>query len=625
MVRVGWWSGRSVVVLGLAVAAALGGEAIAQVDRFGDPLPQGAASRIGTTRFVAHPSKLGARPHFGSDGAKLVVQFGKRVCVQDAQTGLTSRSVAGQLPAFVFDDGRVLATTTDNKAVALWPVSGGSAIFQLRCQTQLLAASPDGRLLASVEGDHITLWSLTTGQVGVELPIPAGASGFGDLGFSPSGKYLLATGVNEVWMWATTGGKAMRLGVPGEEGMRLATLSANRRFVVYLTAGAEAVISEIGKADNTRVLELGGRQPDQLALAADGEVLVAKFDDEVVCWKLADGSEIGTLRARRKAYQLCLAPAGDRVGLVTDGRLQLWALPSLRGLSAEVADVANPVALGFSEDGEKVSLVFAKAAPIMAEAKTGALGLRHVFGPGDGFVPYPSAHPAGLFLGFNPGTKKMELRDGGFVLLGSMAGLNAAPAEACVAADRASIAAQVSERSSATQAVELSVFNVRSGAVVRQIRSERKRLFRFALSVKGVLAVAGTDPTLELFKTDRDTLWQKINHKGQSAGFVTFSADGALLAGQVGQHVTVWDMAKLKTKQRFKAARGPVAFSADGKLLATCSGADKSVRLWDVESGKELASFQGHGERPVALAFSPDGKMLASGAATTLVWRVPGR
>jgi WD40 repeat protein/mono/diheme cytochrome c family protein len=69
-----------------------------------------------------------------------------------------------------------------------------------------------------------------------------------------------------------------------------------------------------------------------------------------------------------------------------------------------------------------------------------------------------------------------------------------------------------------------------------------------------------------------------------------------------------------------------LAISPDGKL-ALSGGDDRTVRLWDLASGRELHCFEGHSEAVAAVIFSPDGRRIASAGRdrTIRLWDVAGR
>jgi WD40 repeat protein len=111
---------------------------------------------------------------------------------------------------------------------------------------------------------------------------------------------------------------------------------------------------------------------------------------------------------------------------------------------------------------------------------------------------------------------------------------------------------------------------------------------------------------------------------------VAFSPDGKTLVSMDHRQITLWDTVSGYEMRNIMSPSGIVSFefSPDGKTLATGHG-DNKVRLWDVITGSELRSFSGHsGGKPspfkpeyngVTLAFSPDGKTLASGGRDDLI------
>ena len=150
--------------------------------------------------------------------------------------------------------------------------------------------------------------------------------------------------------------------------------------------------------------------------------------------------------------------------------------------------------------------------------------------------------------------------------------------------------------------------------------------------------VAAARDKLDEARDQRNTwehryLYTLMNHRGQRTyightGRVTsvaFSPDGKrIVSGSRDHTVKVWDVQTGKELLTLKGHNWDVfsvAFSPDGKRIAEGS-LDHTVKVWDAHTGQQLLSLTGHIDIVFSVAFSPDSKRLASGSkdGTVKVW-----
>ncbi len=161
------------------------------------------------------------------------------------------------------------------------------------------------------------------------------------------------------------------------------------------------------------------------------------------------------------------------------------------------------------------------------------------------------------------------------------------------------------------------LWDVQTGEEVAVFRGREYGGRSVAFSPDGRLLAAGSDDnTVRLWDVQtREEVTVLRGHPGNVLS-VAFSPDGRLLAAGSYKEIPLWDV---PTGEEVAVLWGhenwvlSVAFSPDGRLLASGSN-DRTVRLWDVQTGEEVAVLRGHESWVRSAAFSPDGRLLASGS-----------
>jgi mono/diheme cytochrome c family protein len=147
----------------------------------------------------------------------------------------------------------------------------------------------------------------------------------------------------------------------------------------------------------------------------------------------------------------------------------------------------------------------------------------------------------------------------------------------------------------------------------------------------GQMLAAGGRGVVYQFDATTGDLQGKIEGLHPRVTALTFSRDGkqlAIASSKTGEahEVRLYDVspgslpnaAGARVVNTHTDVIHDLAFSPDGKLLASC-GYDRLIKLWDVAAKKELRVLKDHSDSVYGLAFSPDGKLLASAAADRAV------
>ncbi|MDZ8185237.1 MAG: serine/threonine-protein kinase [Nostoc sp. ChiSLP02] len=148
----------------------------------------------------------------------------------------------------------------------------------------------------------------------------------------------------------------------------------------------------------------------------------------------------------------------------------------------------------------------------------------------------------------------------------------------------------------------------------------------FSPEVK-ILASTYDDKNIKLWDLNFKKVFAILSGHSQAIKSVAFSPDGKILASASDDKtIKLWQIETLTeicTLMGHSHAVKSVAFSSDGEILASGSW-DKTIKLWNVNTGVEICTLTGHQLQVNSVAFSPQGQILASASydRTIRLWQI---
>ena len=525
-------------------------------------------------------------------------------------------------------DGAILVVAT-GIGIWLYDTTTYQEIGLLTAHTsavKCLAFSPGGHLLASADDDGtLLLWHRSTGAQKV---LTRGLKWVSNLVFSPDGKTLASGRRDTIRFWDT---------ITGEEKDALTGLPANISDLSFSPDG-KTIASVTGDGGVCISDRITGKPQKTFAVPITDNVFSTAFspDGKIVALGSSDGniylSDLNAGEFKRKltghsedVQRVVFSPDGRTLASSSylDETVRIWDVRTgeqKRKLTEHTGDIEG---LAFSPDGKTLASSGSGDGTIRIwDVRTG--DQKHAVTGHTDYVDSVAFNPDGKF--FASGYANGSIRFWDVVTglhLKTFKGPNDYASCLVFSLDGKTLAW--------ASGIDIRLQDAHTGEEKMRLTGHERGMHSMALSPDGdILASGSEDMTIRLWDMHTGEHKKTLSGHQHRVYSVAFSPDGKTLAsGSDDNTVRLWDVDTGETERILTGHAGEfegldngpssvegvksVAFSPDGKTLAS-GGGDNVIHLWDIGTGKRKKTLVGHTHWAFSLAFSPDGKTLASGS-----------
>ena len=578
-----------------------------------------------------------AQPSSGSGSAVMDGGGSRKAGRRQADTG-GSRPTPQWAPfSFVAEvaispNGKILASGHRNGYLRLWDINSGKLMSQLKgvsmaTDNMAIAFHPDGKILCG-GGEGLTCWKTATMSVLWHRKTPK--QNHVCMAFSPDGGTIVSgTWNGTLFTWDSATGKQIRTSF-GHHTVSSIAFSPDGRVVASGSAEKTVRIWDASTGIGRRLL-MGHRGPIySVSFSADGRYLASSsYDETVRVWSTDTWKTIKVLRPKY-VLNVAFCSKGLLASTGFDDATRLWQAGTWRFLR-----LLKEPQLGYGTGGTHMPLAFRPSCKVLAsgngasrvvlwDVRSGRL-VKKIGDPTR--ISSLARSPDGKTLAvWRTNERLVRILDYATGRQLHILDLGVAVASLAFSPDGNTLA------SGSYQAVRL--WDTATWRVVRLLKNKKGNFLDLSFSPDSRILAAASDHVVRLWDVASGRQVRSLRERGKGFWYMkalAISPDGNTLATAKTSSFSVqlWDILGGKRLRMLTGHSGGVtdlAFSPDGRTLAS-SSSDKTVRLWNPRDGRQVAVLKGHTKEVTSVAFDSTGTLLTSGSEdhTVRLWNIPAK